>query len=175
MKRIVLIFSCCLLAVLSISAQTLDQKKICALKWTLQQTFYNKPEGQQIARLNVTEFKSFGEFQQNKLISDAIKKVTNPSDKSRVNNIIGATNDSNLTSFVPAGAKKEYQTDLEKAKTATPVVEDDEVVEEEPVAETAEEPVEAPAPDIQTVEEVQNEQADNEAAADDTQHVLRAR
>ena len=169
MKRIVLIFSCCLLAVLSISAQTLDQKKICALKWTLQQTFYNKPEGQQIARLNVTEFKSFGEFQQNKLISDAIKKVTNPSDKSRVNNIIGATNDSNLASFVPAGAKKEYQTDLEKAKTATPVVEDDEVVEEEPVAETAEEPVEAPAPDIQTVEEVQNEQADNEAAADDTQ------
>ena len=104
MKRIVLIFSCCLLAVLSISAQTLDQKKICALKWTLQQTFYNKPEGQQIARLNVTEFKSFGEFQQNKLISDAIKKVTNPSDKSRVNNIIGATNDSNLASFVPAGA-----------------------------------------------------------------------
>lgn len=169
MKRIVLIFSCCLLAVMSISAQTLDQKKICALKWTLQQTFYNKPEGQQIARLNVTEFKSFGEFQQNKLISDAIKKVTNPSDKSRVNNIIGATNDSNLASFVPAGAKKEYQTDLEKAKTATPVVEDDEVVEEEPVAETAEEPVEAPAPDIQTVEEVQNEQADNEAAADDTQ------
>ena len=59
MKRIVFIISCCLFAVMSASAQTLDQKKICALKWTLQQTFYNKPEGQQIARLNVTEFKSF--------------------------------------------------------------------------------------------------------------------
>ena len=103
MKKLVFIFSCCLFAVLS-SAQTLDQKKICALKWTLQQTFYNKPEGQQIARLNVTEFKSFGEFQQNKLISDAIKKVTNPSDLSRVKSIIGATSDGNLASSVPAGS-----------------------------------------------------------------------
>ena len=148
MKRIVFIISCCLFAVMSASAQTLDQKKICALKWTLQQTFYNKPEGQQIARLNVTEFKSFNEFQQNKLISDAIKKVTNPSDLSRVKNIISATTDSNLASCVPSGAKREYQADLDKAKSAAPVVEDEEVVEEETEAEPADEPTEAPAPGI---------------------------
>ena len=171
MKRIVFIISCCLFAVMSASAQTLDQKKICALKWTLQQTFYNKPEGQQIARLNVTEFKSFNEFQQNKLISDAIKKVTNPSDLSRVKNIIGATNDSNLASSVPSGAKREYQADLDKAKSAAPVVEDEEVVEEETEAEPADEPTEAPAPGIQTVEEVQNEQADEEATPEDAQDV----
>jgi hypothetical protein len=165
MKRLVFIFSCCLFAVLS-SAQTLDQKKICALKWTLQQTFYNKPEGQQIARLNVTEFKSFGEFQQNKLISDAIKKVTNPSDLSRVKSIIGATSDGNLASSVPTGAKREFQADLEKIKTVAPVeVEDDEVVEEEPAGESAEEATEAPAPGIQTVEEVQDGAASGEADA----------
>ena len=165
MKKLVFIFSCCLFAVLS-SAQTLDQKKICALKWTLQQTFYNKPEGQQIARLNVTEFKSFGEFQQNKLISDAIKKVTNPSDLSRVKSIIGATSDGNLASSVPTGAKREFQADLEKIKTVAPVeVEDDEVVEEEPAGESAAEATEAPAPGIQTVEEVQDGAASEEADA----------
>ena len=165
MKKLVFIFSCCLFAVLS-SAQTLDQKKICALKWTLQQTFYNKPEGQQIARLNVTEFKSFGEFQQNKLISDAIKKVTNPSDLSRVKSIIGATSDGNLASSVPAGAKREFQADLEKIKSVAPVETEDEVVEEEePAGESAEGATEAPAPGIQTVEEVQDGAASGEADA----------
>jgi len=168
MKRFVFIISCCLFAVMTLSAQTLDQKKICALKWTLQQTFYNKPEGQQIARLNVTEFKSFAEFQQNKLVSDAIKRITNTSDLSRVKNILSATDDKNLASYVPSGAKQEYQNDLNKAKSVAPVVEDDEVVEEEETTEATEEPAEAPAPAIQTVEEAQNEQ-DAEAADDEAQ------
>ena len=63
MKRFLFIICCWMLALTFVNAQSLEQKKICALKWTLQQTFYNKPEGQQIARLNVCDFKSLSDFQ----------------------------------------------------------------------------------------------------------------
>lgn len=168
MKRLVFIISCCLFSVISVSAQSLDQKKICALKWTLQQTFYNKPEGQQIARMNVTEFKSFDEFQKNSQISAAIKKITNTSDLNRVKNIINATDDSNLAASVPSGAKKEFQADLDKVKAMAPVVEDDEVVEEES-SEPVEESSAAPTPEIQTVEDAQDGSDDTEEAEEDSQ------
>ena len=169
MKRFVFIICCWMLAWVSISAQSLEQKKICALKWTLQQTFYNKPEGQQIARLNVCDFKSLGEFQKNKLISDAIKKISNPADLSRVKNIIEEKTDANLQSYVPAGAKKEYKADLDKVKAMAPVTNEEEEPAEDVVEEPAEQPAEAPAPEIQTVEPQTDEPATDESSADDSQ------
>ena len=169
MKRFVFIICCWMLAWVSISAQSLEQKKICALKWTLQQTFYNKPEGQQIARLNVCDFKSLADFQKNKLISDAIKKISNPADLSRVKNIIEEKTDANLQSYVPAGAKKEYKADLDKVKAMAPVTNEDEETAENVVEEPVEQPTEAPAPEIQTVESQTDEPATDESLAEDSQ------
>ena len=169
MKRIVFIICCWTLALTFVNAQSLEQKKICALKWTLQQTFYNKPEGQQIARLNVCDFKSLSDFQKNKLISDAIKKISNPADQGRVTNILSATGSSDLESYVPAGAKKEFKADLDKVKSMAPVTnesEGEEATEEEDVVE---EPTEAPAPDIQPVEEQDAEANPEDVTADDAQ------
>ena len=160
MKRFVFIICCWVLALVTINAQSLEQKKICALKWTLQQTFYNKPEGQQIARLNVCDFKSFSDFQKNKLISDAIKKVSNPADLNRVKSILADKTDANLQSYVPAGAKKEYKADLEKIKAMTPSAAEE---EEENVVE---EPTEAPAPEIQPVSEQETEATAEKEASD---------
>ena len=170
MKRIVFIICCWTFALTFVNAQSLEQKKICALKWTLQQTFYNKPEGQQIARLNVCDFKSLSDFQKNKLISDAIKKISNPADQGRVKNILSATDASNLQSYVPAGAHKEFKADLDKVKSMAPVTnesEEEEATEEE--EDVVEEPAEAPAPDIQPVEEQNEEATPEDVAADGTQ------
>lgn len=170
MKRIVFIICCWTFALTFVNAQSLEQKKICALKWTLQQTFYNKPEGQQIARLNVCDFKSLSDFQKNKLISDAIKKISNPADQGRVKNILSATDASNLQSYVPAGAHKEFKADLDKVKSTAPVTnesEEEEATEEE--EDVVEEPTEAPAPDIQPVEEQNEEATPEDVAADGTQ------
>lgn len=169
MKRFVFIICCWMLALVTINAQSLEQKKICALKWTLQQTFYNKPEGQQIARLNVCDFKSFSDFQKNKLISDAIKKVSNPADLNRVKSIIDDKTDANLQSYVPAGAKKEYKADLEKIKSMAPATNEDEEEENNVEEEVVEESTEAPAPEIQPVEEQNTETASEDATTDEPQ------
>lgn len=169
MKRFVFIICCWTLALVTINAQSLEQKKICALKWTLQQTFYNKPEGQQIARLNVCNFKSFSDFQKNKLISDAIKKVSNPADLSRVKSIIDDKTDANLQSYVPAGAKKEYKADLEKIKSMAPATNEEEEEENNVEEEVVEESTEAPAPEIQPVEEQNTETASEDATTDQPQ------
>lgn len=169
MKRFVFIICCWTLALVTINAQSLEQKKICALKWTLQQTFYNKPEGQQIARLNVCDFKSFSDFQKNKLISDAIKKVSNPADLSRVKSIIDDKTDANLQSYVPAGAKKEYKADLEKIKSMAPATNEEEEEENNVEEEVVEESTEAPAPEIQPVEEQNTETASEDATTDQPQ------
>ena len=169
MKRFVFIICCWMLALVTINAQSLKQKKICALKWTLQQTFYNKPEGQQIARLNVCDFKSFSDFQKNKLISDAIKKVSNPADLNRVKSIIDDKTDANLQSYVPAGAKKEYKADLEKIKSMAPATNEDEEEENNVEEEVVEESTEAPAPEIQPVEEQNTETASEDATTDEPQ------
>ena len=105
-----------------ISAQTLEQKKICALKWTLQQTFYNKAEGQQMAHIDVTEFKSFDEFKKNELVSKLIKRVSDATDKRRIDNIINAKTSDEIK--VPNGASKEYQGDIEKIKSVAPAQEE---------------------------------------------------
>ena len=169
MKRFVFIICCWTLALVTINAQSLEQKKICALKWTLQQTFYNKPEGQQIARLNVCDFKSFSDFQKNKLISDAIKKVSNPADLNRVKSIIDDKTDANLQSYVPAGAKKEYKADLEKIKSMAPATNEEEEEENNVEEEVVEESTEAPAPEIQPVEEQNTETASEDATTDQPQ------
>ena len=169
MKRFVFIICCWVLALVTINAQSLEQKKICALKWTLQQTFYNKPEGQQIARLNVCDFKSFSDFQKNKLISDAIKKVSNPADLSRVKSIIADKTDANLQSYVPAGAKKEYKADLEKIKAMTPSAAEEEEQENNVEENVVEEPTEAPAPEIQPVSEQETEATAEKEASEEAQ------
>ena len=169
MKRFVFIICCWVLALVTINAQSLEQKKICALKWTLQQTFYNKPEGQQIARLNVCDFKSFSDFQKNKLISDAIKKVSNPADLSRVKSIIEDKTDANLQSYVPAGAKKEYKADLEKVKAMTPSTVEEEEEENNVEENVVEEPTEAPAPEIQPVSDQNMEETAEKEASDGAQ------
>ena len=171
MKRFVFIICCWMLALVTINAQSLEQKKICALKWTLQQTFYNKPEGQQIARLNVCDFKSLSDFQKNKLISDAIKKVSNPADLSRVKSILEDKTDANLQSYVPAGAKKEYKADLEKIKSMTPVTNEEEEEENNAEEEVVEESTEAPAPEIQPVADQNTETASEDATTDEPQSV----
>ena len=85
----------------------------------------------------------FADEKQNKLISDAIKKVSNTADQGRVKNILNATESSDIQSYVPAGAKKEFQADLDKMKSMGPVTNeseeeeenvDDEIVEETPAA-----------------------------------------
>lgn len=157
-----------MLALTFVNAQSLEQKKICALKWTLQQTFYNKPEGQQIARLNVCDFKSLSDFQKNKLVSDAIKKISNPADQGRVKNILNATDGSDLESYVPAGAKKEFKADLDKVKSMAPTTNESEEEEATEDEEVVEESIEAPAPDIQPVEEQNAEQSAEEAAEEET-------
>jgi len=166
MKKFIFIIGCFMMAVISMNAQSLEQKKICALKWTLQQNFYNKPEGSQIARLNVTEFNSLGEFQKNKVVSNAIKKVSNPPEQKRIKNILAATTDTDLLSFVPAGGRNEYKADVEKMKAQAPAQEN-ESEEEENTEESSQNeeatPAPAPAPDITTVEENIEEQADGEA------------
>ena len=168
MKRFLFIICCWMLALTFVNAQSLEQKKICALKWTLQQTFYNKPEGQQIARLNVCDFKSLSDFQKNKLVSDAIKKISNPADQGRVKNILNATDGSDLESYVPAGAKKEFKADLDKVKSMAPTTNESEEEEATEDEEVVEESIEAPAPDIQPVEEQNAEQSAEEAAEEET-------
>ena len=168
MKRFVLIICCWMIALITINAQSLEQKKICALKWTLQQTFYNKPEGQQIARINVCDFKSLSDFQKNKLISDAIKKVSNTADQGRVKNILNATESSDIQSYVPAGAKKEFQADLDKMKSMGPVTNESEEEEENVDDEIVEETPAAPTTEIQPVEEQNEEQPSEEVATDGT-------
>lgn len=135
MKRFLIIAAgLLLLAVGQVNAQTLDQKKICALKWTLQQTFYNKSEGQQLARVDVTGFKSFSEFQSNELVVKLMKRITDKVDQRRVDNIINAKTDEELASSVPSGGMKEYKADVEKMKSVTPA-EEEAPAEEENVAE----------------------------------------
>ena len=162
MKRILLIIGCCLTMVCGLNAQTLEQKKICALKWTLQQAFYNKSEGQQIARLNVTEFKSFGDFQKNSVVSAAIKKITDATEQSRVNRIINATSAGDVDASVPSGASKEYKADVEKIKSQGSASdgdgeEDDSDQQAEPQQPTS------TTPDIQTVPESSTSDADGQA------------
>lgn len=160
MKRILLIISCCLAMVAGLNAQTLEQKKICALKWTLQQAFYNKSEGQQIAHLDVTEFKSFSDFQKNKTVSAAIKKITDTTEQNRVSRIIKATSASDVDSNVPSSASKEYKADVEKIKTQGSTTSEETEEENSETQEQAEEQKPAnETPDIQTVEEA----AENEA------------
>ena len=142
MKRIFFIIAACFIAIGSISAQSLEQRKICALKWTLQQAFYNKQEGQQISRISVTEYNSLADFQKNKLISDAIKKLQDKADQNRVSTIMTATAESDVNSCVPSGAKKEYQADVDRMKAVAPAVEpaaeDEETPDEEASAPAAE-------------------------------------
>ncbi len=154
MKRILLIISCCLAMVAELNAQTLEQKKICALKWTLQQAFYNKSEGQQIAHLDVTEFKSFSDFQKNKTVSAAIKKITDTTEQNRVNRIIKATSASDVDSNVPSSASKEYKADVEKIKTQGTTASEETEEENSESQDQAEDQKPADdAPNIQTVEE----------------------
>lgn len=172
MKRILLIIGCCLTVVCGLNAQTLDQKKICALKWTLQQAFYNKSEGQQIARLNVTEFKSFGDFQKDKVVSAAIKKITDTTEQNRVNRIINATSASDVDANVPSGASKEYKADVEKIKSQGST--SDESEDESAAEQQQEEPQQSAnaTPDIQTVEESASSEGEGQSTeqslADDT-------
>lgn len=151
MKRIFFIIAACFIAIGSISAQSLEQRKICALKWTLQQAFYNKQEGQQISRISVTEYNSLADFQKNKLISDAIKKLQDKADQNRVSTIMTATAESDVNSCVPSGAKKEYQADVDRMKAVAPAVEpaaeDEETPEEEASAPAAEQ-AEASEPEL---------------------------
>ncbi len=160
MKRIMLIIGCSLMISVSINAQSLEQKKICALKWTLQQAFYNKSEGQQIAHLDVTEFKSFSEFQKNKLVSDVLKKITDTTEQNRVKRIINATSASDVDASVPSGANKEYKADVDKIKSQTVSEEESSDNEEKEKAEDSSVPEQtSTTPDIKTVEEVKAEQA----------------
>lgn len=169
MKRILLIIGCCLTMVCGLSAQTLEQKKICALKWTLQQAFYNKSEGQQIARLNVTEFKSFGDFQKDKVVSAAIKKITDATEQSRVNRIINATSASDVDASVPSGASKEYKADVEKIK-AQGTASDGDGDEEESGADQQAEPQQpsSTTPDIQPVEETASDDTAEQSTGQDS-------
>lgn len=135
MKRF-LIFALALgISIVSATAQTMEQKKICALKWTLQQTFYNKPEGQKLAHLDVCEYKSLEEFQKEKLVSDLMKKLSDNTDKSRVSNILNAKNEDDLLAYIPTNGKAEYKKDVEKMKTQAPA-ETDEAAEPESTEET---------------------------------------
>ena len=134
-KFIILSIGFWMLTLGCVNAQTVEQKKICALKWTLQQTFYNKSEGQQMAHLDVTAFKSFDEFKKNELVSKMIKKVTDATDQRRINNIIEAKTSEEIS--VPNGAKKEYEADIDKIKSV--VSEQEEPVEEDVVEESTEE------------------------------------
>lgn len=163
MKRILLIIGCCLTMVCGLNAQTLDQKKICALKWTLQQAFYNKSEGQQIAHLNVTEFKSFVDFQKDKVVSAAIKKITDTTELSRVNRIINATSASDVDASVPSGASKEYKADVEKIKTQGAASDENEDESDSEQKEEAQQPTNT-TPDIQTVDESTSETAEGQSA-----------
>lgn len=159
MKRIIFIIGCWVLALVSINAQSLEQKKICALKWTLQQTFYNKTEGQQIAHLNVSEFKTLNEFQKNKLISDALKKVSDKTDLNRIKNIQTATAESDITSYVPTGGRKEYLADVEKIKSQNPTSGEEETAESTSEVKDDKKKVETQAPEIRTVEAQRAEEA----------------
>ncbi len=150
MKRLILITSCWLMVMVSINAQTIEQKKICALKWTLQQTFYNKVEGQQIAHLNVCDFKSLSEFQKNELVSNALKQISNPTDQKRIKNIIGATSDGDLISYVPSGGKAKYKDDVEKIKSQASSTGDESENKEASAADSQEDNTNS---EIKTVEE----------------------
>lgn len=167
MKRLlILAIGMWIMAVGCVNAQTLEQKKICALKWTLQQTFYNKAEGQQMAHLDVTKFKSFDEFKKDALVSKMISKVSDGTDKRRVENIINAKSDADFS--VPGGAKKEYQSDLEKIKAVVP--ETDETPAEDEVAteeETTEEVTEAAVTPVQQEQAAPEPTNDDAATADD--------
>lgn len=159
MKRIMLIIGCSLMIAVSVNAQTLEQKKICALKWTLQQAFYNKSEGQQIAHLDVTEFKSFSEFQKNKLVSDVLKKITDTTEQNRVKRIINATSASDVDASVPSGANKEYKADVDKIKSQTVTEEEASENEEQEKTEEPSAPEQTSStPEIKTVEEAKTEQ-----------------
>lgn len=142
-----------------VSAQSLEQKRICALKWTLQQTFYNKAEGQQLAKMDVTEFKSFDEFKKNELVSKLMKKVSDKTDLKRVNSILNAKNEDELSSSVPSGGKKEYQADVEKMKSQAPAAQE-ETEEETPAVEEVVEDTATTA----SVTPIKDEENNNEEA-----------
>lgn len=154
MKRFIIIIACTMLAMLNAGAQSLEQRKICALKWTLQQAYYNKQEGQQIAHIDVTEFKTLADFQKNKLVSDAMKKLQDTSDQNRVKRIAAATTEADVSGAVPSGAKKEFQADVDKMKAVAPAIEPEpetEEPEEEPVA-AEPEPEPEPQANVEPVE-----------------------
>ena len=165
MRKLLIIIGCFTLALTGLKAQTQEQLKICALKWTLQQAFYNKSEGQQIARLDVTEYESVSEFQKNKLIGTAISKLLDKTDQNRVNNILNAGAGTDISGYVPAGAKKEYQADVAKMKAKAPAATEQPAQGNEPAEEnvTEPEPQQEPAP----VANVQPVVSEDEPAADE--------
>lgn len=148
MKRF-LIFALALgISIVSATAQTMEQKKICALKWTLQQTFYNKPEGQKLAHLDVCEFKSLEEFQKEKLVADLMKKLSDNTDKSRVANILSAKDENDLLAYIPTNGKAEYKKDVEKMKTQAPAeTEETEETENAEESDTTSTSAAVPAPE----------------------------
>ena len=166
MKRFLIIaVGLLMLAVGQVNAQTLEQKKICALKWTLQQTFYNKPEGQQLAHVDVTGFKSFGDFQSNDLVEKLIKRITDKVDQRRVDNIINAKTEEELVSSVPSGGMKEYKADVEKMKNVVPEeeekpAEEENVSEEDSDANASQEAAVTPVEKDSVTEEAMEEPAD---------------
>lgn len=167
MKRLlILAIGLWIMAVGCVNAQTLEQKKICALKWTLQQTFYNKAEGQQMAHLDVTKFKSFDEFKKDALVSKMISKVSDGTDKRRVENIINAKSDADFS--VPGGAKKEYQSDLDKIKNVVPEPEETPAEQEvETDEETTDEVTEAAVTPVQPEQTAQEPAKEETTAADE--------
>ena len=155
------------LAIGCVSAQSLEQKRICALKWTLQQTFYNKAEGQQLAKMDVTEFKSFDEFKKNELVSKLMKRVSDKTDLKRVNSILNAKNEDELSSSVPSGGKKEYQADVEKMKSQAPAAQEETEEETPAVEEVVEDTATTASVTPIKDEESNNEEAENDAAAEE--------
>ncbi|MCQ2112461.1 MAG: hypothetical protein MJY95_03860 [Bacteroidaceae bacterium] len=156
MKKFLIVALTMVVSIVSASAQTLEQRKICALKWTLQQSFYNKEVGQQISHLDVTEFKSFEEFQKNKYVSEAISKLTDKTDQSRVNNIISAKEGDDVSAYIPTNGKGKYQEDVEKIKSQSPAEEEEteEAVEQEDTTKKeAIQPVEEPTDEAEAADE----------------------
>lgn len=170
MKKMLIVALTMVVSIASASAQTLEQRKICALKWTLQQSFYNKEVGQQISHLDVCEFKSFEEFQKNKFVSEAISKLTDKTDQSRVNNIISAKEGDDVSAYIPTNGKGKYQEDVEKIKSQSPAEEEEseEAVEQEDTTKKeAIQPVEEPTDEAEAADEAAaaGEESDEGGAA----------
>lgn len=111
MKRILSIaIALCMMAV-ALQAQTLEQKRICAAKWALQQAAYGTPSASTIAHIDVTKYSSAEQ-----LISEYQSKLTG-ADQANVKRALREVREAKTEADLEKAtrnASAEYKRDIKK-------------------------------------------------------------